>query len=180
MVRRPAPTPPDDELDPVVDAGSTDPGTPGRTGRRRSAADPAVELPDLSSLGIAGLTRRHVAWLLGAVLAVWIVVVFARQVGDAQAATARVEQMTIDNATLTTRVEALSRELDLIKRQTFVEQQARAHGLGGPKEIAFTLAADAPRLPDDAPGSASVRLGAKAAQVSPLESWLTLLFGAGE
>jgi cell division protein FtsB len=180
MVRRPAPTPPDDELDAEVGPGSMDPATAPGTGRRRSATDQAVDLPDLSSLGIAGLTRRHVAWLLGAVIAAWIVIVFARQVGEAQAATARVEQMTVDNAALSTKVDALTRELDVIKRQAFVEQQARAHGLGGPKEIAFTLAEDAPPLPEDAPGSASVRLGAKAAQVSPLDRWLTLLFGAGD
>ena len=38
----------------------------------------------------------------------------------------------LDNATLSADVDALSRELDLIKRQSFIEQQARAHGLGGP------------------------------------------------
>lgn len=178
MVRRLAPTPPDDALgsDPVRNDRPSDrpPDQPG------APAGATRELPDLSSLGIAGLTRRHIAWMLGALIAAWIVIVFARQVGDAQAATARVEQMTADNAALSTRVDALSRELALIERQAFVEQQARAHGLGGPKEIAFTLAQDAPPLPDDAPGSASVRLGAKAAQVSPLDRWLTLLFGAGD
>src|SRR5262245_48278705 len=127
MVRRPAPTPPDDELDADVGPGSIDPTTAPRSGRRSPATEAAVDLPDLSSLGIAGLTRRHVAWLLGAVLAAWIVIVFARQVGEAQAATARVDQMTVDNAALSTKVEALSRELDVIKRQAFVEQQARAH-----------------------------------------------------
>ncbi len=159
-------------VDSPSDARTPDRGRPGQ--------DLVADLPDLSSLGIAGLTRRHVAWILGAVIAAWIVIVFARQVGDAQAATARVEQMTIDNDGLSTRVEALSRELDMIRREAYIEQQARAHGLGGPKEIAFTLAQDAPPLPDDAPGSASVRLGARATQVSPLERWLTLLFGPGE
>jgi cell division protein FtsB len=176
MLRRPVAPPPQDELEEAVDA----PADAASTGRRRPARESVSDLPDLSSLGIAGLTRRRVAWILGAVLAAWIVVVFARQVGDASAATARVEQMTIDNATLSTDVAALSRELDLIKRQSFIEQQARAHGLGSPKEIAFTLADDAPPLADDAPGSASVRLGAREAQVSPLERWMTLLFGPGD
>lgn len=176
MVRRPPATPPLDELDETVD-GPPDAGSPEREPANR---DLVADLPDLSSLGIAGLTRRRVAWILGAVLAAWIVIVFARQVGDAQAATARVEQMTVDNDGLSTKVEALSRELDLIKRQAYIEQQARAHGLGGPKEIAFTLAQDAPPLPDDAPGSASVRLGARTTPISPLERWMTLLFGPGD
>ena len=74
-------------------------------------------------------------------------------------------------------VEGLARELEQIQRQRYVEQQARGYGLGGAKEIPFTLADDAPPLPDDAPGSASVRLGADRSRVTPLERWLTLLFG---
>jgi len=172
MVRRHAPTPPDDTPDDVVDErpadGSGDAGSMTR------------ELPDLAGLPIAGLTRRRLAGIIGALIAVWIVVVFARQVGDASAATARVEQMTADNAALATDVSAMAREVQIIQRQSFIEQQARAHGLGQPKEIAFTLAPDSPPLADDAPGSASVRLGARASQMSPLERWLTLLFGPGD
>ena len=93
-------------------------------------------------------------------LAVWIVVVFARQVGEASAAASRAETLASDNATRTVEVEGLARELAQIQRQPYIEQQARGYGLGGTKEIAFTLADDAPPLPDDAPGSASVRLGA--------------------
>jgi len=52
-------------------------------------------------------------------------------------------------------------------------------GLGGPDEIPFMLAADAPPLAADAPGSASVRVGADLERRSPLETWLALLFGAG-
>ena len=79
-----------------------------------------------------------------------------------------------------TEVAALARELGQIERQRFIEQQARGSRPRRPKEIAFTLAEDAPPLPDDAPGSASVRLGARDTQVSPLERWLTLLFGPGD
>ena len=42
------------------------------------------------------------------------------------------------------------------------------------------LADDAPPLAPDAPGSASVRLGAVVDRPSPLESWLDLLFGAAD
>jgi cell division protein FtsB len=137
----------------------------------------AREAPDLSSLAIAGITRRHLAGLIGVLVAVWIVVVFARQVGDAQAATSRAEQIAKANATLSTEVAGLARELDQIQRQHYIEQQARGYGLGATKEIPFVLAEDAPPLAEDAPGSASVRLGADRSRVSPLESWLTLLFG---
>ncbi len=173
MVRRSTPTPLDDVAEPAVvraaDASARDHG------------EAAVrDLPDLSSLPVAGLTRRRLAGIIGALLAAWIVIVFARQVGDAAAATARVEQMTADNSVRSKEVVALARELDQIRRDRFIEQQARGHGLGTSKEIAFTLAEDAPPLADDAPGSASVRLGARSAQVSPIERWMTLLFGPGD
>ena len=90
--------------------------------------------------------------LIGAMVAVWVVIVFARQVGAASAATARAEQMATDNAALTTQVDAMARELSLIQQPGFVQQAARAYGLGGRKEIAFALAPDAPPLADDAPG----------------------------
>ena len=140
----------------------------------------ARDTPDLSSLPIAGITRRRLAGLIGAMLAVWIVVVFARQVGEAQAAASRAEQLATDNVTQSAEVARLARELDEIQRPRYIEQQARGYRLGGPKEIAFTLAPDAPPLADDAPGSASVRLGADRTRVSPLERWLTLLFGPSD
>ncbi len=118
--------------------------------------------------------------MIGALIAVWVVIVFARQVGAASAATARAEQMATDNAALTTQVDAMARELDQIQRPGFIQQEARAYGLGNRKEIAFALAPDAPPLADDAPGSASVRLGSEEARVRPLDRWLTLLFGPGD
>ena len=171
MLRRHAPTPPDDPADVErVDARTTNPPPDAN----------AADLPDLSSLSVAGLTRRRLAGIAGTLIAIWIVVVFARQVGDASAATARVEQMALDNIGLASDVAGLSRELDRIQHPRYVAQQARAYRLGSPKEVAFTLAADAPPLPDDAPGSASVRLGSDVADATPLDTWLTLLFGPGE
>jgi cell division protein FtsB len=169
MVRRPAPLPPDADPDAFDDAIAPDEPTGGDVDARA--------IPDLSSLSIAGITRRHLAGLIGVLVAVWIVVVFARQVGDAQAAASRAEQIARDNATLSTEVAGLTRELDQIQRPRYVAQQARGFGLGATKEIPFALAEDAPPLADDAPGSASVRLGADRSRVSPFESWLTLLFG---
>lgn len=133
--------------------------------------------PDLSALPIAGITQRRVAIALGVLIAAWVILLFARQVGDAAAASGRAEAMVAQNAVRHAEIAGLERELDRIQQPRFILQQARAHGLGGHKEIAFTLDPDAPPLPDDAPGSAALRVGAPPA-VSPLESWLSLLFGS--
>jgi hypothetical protein len=137
----------------------------------------AVE-PDLAALPIAGLSQRKVATILGALVAAWIIILFARQVGDASAASARADAMIADNASRKSQVAALDRELARIQQPRFVLLQARAHGLGGHNEIAFTLDPGAPPLAADAPGSAALRVGA-AAPISPLDHWLTLLFGSG-
>ena len=78
------------------------------------------------------------------------------------------------------RVAALSRELQQIQRERYVDQQARAYGLGKMREIAFSLDPNASPLPADAPGSASVRLGTTWDDGSPLDHWLTLLFGSDD
>lgn len=138
-----------------------------------------VTEPGLAALPIAGITRRRLATILGVLLAAWIVVVFARQVGEAAAATGRAEAMIEANATMRFEIAGLEAELVRIQQQRFVLQQARAYGLGGSNEIAFTLAQGAPPLDASAPGSAALRVGAPPS-VSPLERWLTLLFGPGD
>ena len=171
MFRRPVTPPPEDASDEMEDAAPADapsgfqPFGPGG--------------PDLAALPIAGLTQRRMAIILGALVAAWIILLFARQVGDASAASARAEAMIADNAVRHAEIAALERELDRIQQPRFILQQARAHGLGGHNEIAFTLDPDAPPLPADAPGSAALRVGA-AGSVSPLESWLNILFGSGD
>ncbi len=142
-------------------------------------ADGARAVPDLGSLGIAGIGRRQVAMILGALLAIWIIGVFARQVGDASAASTRAETIAAANEELRHDVAARRRELAFIQRQEYFVQQARAYGLGSAREIPFSLAADAPPLPDDAPGSAAVRVGGDRDRVAPLDRWLELLFGPG-
>jgi len=157
---------------PTEDAPSdTDPTSPAGAGR------PARE-PDLATLPIVGITRRRMGILIGVLMAAWIVILFARQVTDAAAATSRAEAMIATNETKRTEIAALERELGSIQQRPFVLQQARGYGLGSSKEIPFTLAAGAPPLASDAPGSAGTRLGASSS-VSPLDRWLTLLFGPG-
>ena len=163
MSRPPAPdafdAAPDEPLDPTASAS-------GRTA--------AV---DLAALPIVGLTRRRMALIVGALLAVWILISFARQVAVASESATRAEDIAIGNTTLRLEVAAMERELESIGRQRFIEQQARGYGVGTSHETPFALAPDAPPLAADAPGSAAVRLGADIEDVSPFERWLTVLFG---
>lgn len=163
----PVPEAPDPTGSPSADEstlhGSTEPG-------------PSAAI-DLSGLPVAGLSRRRLGFLVGAFVSAWIVIVFARQAGEAAAATARVDQMRTANAELSAQVDALERELQLIQRQEYIVQQARAYRLGQSAEQPFALGADAPPLAPDAPGSAALRLGAAPPPVTPLESWLSTLFG---
>lgn len=142
------------------------------------ASGAAMSEPGLAALPIIGITRRRAAILLGTLLAAWVIVLFARQVSQASAATGRAETMVTENAARKSEIAGLEGELQRIQQRRFVLQQARGYGLGGSREIAFTLDPGAPPLADDAPGSAGLRVGARTSS-SPLESWLTLLFGPG-
>jgi hypothetical protein len=136
--------------------------------------------PDLSTLPVAGITGRRMAIALGLLLSVWIVLMFARQVSEAAAASNRADILVISNDDQAARVAALSRELQQIQRPRYIDQQARGYGLGRTREIAFSLDPNAPPLPADAPGSASVRLGTASDDGTPLDHWLTLLFGSAD
>lgn len=164
MVRRTPPTPTrdaPDEMETTPSAGASGIRTPE---------------PDLAALPIVGITRRRMAMLLGVFLAGWIVIVFARQVSEGSAATGRAEAMVATNAARRAQIAGLERELEQIQQPPFVLQQARGYGLGGSHEVPISLAAGAPPLAANAPGSAAVRLGAPTS-ASHLERWLTLLFG---
>src|SRR6476661_5431969 len=94
---RPPDTPPPDRP-----AGPTTAGA----GAPDSGEPAAGESIDLSSLSIAGFTRRRVGWACAALVAAWIVVIFARQAGDGAAAAARADQIARDNAALANEVAA--------------------------------------------------------------------------
>lgn len=163
MWRPPASEPPDDGPD---DLEADDAGASGTS--------VAV---DLAAFPVVGLTRRRMAIIASALLAVWIVIAFTRQVAEASDASARAQDIATGNAMLRLEVAAMERELEAIARQRFIDQQARGYGVGTVREIPFTLAPDAPSLAPDAPGSASLRVGADVDAVSPMERWLTVLFG---
>lgn len=158
------------------DASAADTGTPGAGGDPEPAPT-GLDRVDLSGLSVAGLTRRRVGWVAAGLVAVWIVIVFARQVGDATTAANRAAQLAVDNAALAAEVEALQGEVELIVRSEYVEQAARGQRFGAGREIPFTLDPSVPAPVDGAPGSASVRLGAEVQRRTPLESWLSTLFG---
>jgi cell division protein FtsB len=137
----------------------------------------STTLATLADLPVAGLTRRRIALLLAALVAAWVIVLFARQVSEASEASTRADEMRVQNELLAANVTALEDELALIQRQAYIEQQAREYRLGAPRERPFILADDAPALASDAPGTAATRLGADLDDATPLESWLDLLFG---
>ena len=175
MPSRPPRPRPHDRAAADPSAGDGGPGAP--IGDETDAAVPAT--PDLSALPIAGIGRRQLTMILGAVLAVWIIAVFARQVGDASAASSRAEELAAANNALRADIDAYRRELEFIQRQEYILIEARSYGLGKGREIPFSLSADAPPLAPDAPGSASVRVGAEEARTTPFERWMELLFGPG-
>jgi cell division protein FtsB len=170
MPRRPASIPSDPAEDLAATPLTDTPAVPAE-----DFADPQ-RLP-LEGFGVVGITRRRVAWLLAAIVATWVVIVFARQVGEASTASGRASAIEAQNEQLAANVAALRRELDTIQRRPFILQQARANGLGEPNERPFRLAPGSSPLPANAPGSAVARLGSVTHRDSPLESWLSLLFG---
>ena len=124
------------------------------------------------------LSRRRLALIAGALVVAWIVIAFGRQVGDAAAASDRAAQLRQSNAELAAQLAALQSDLGKVQDDQYVSVAARAFDIGARHEIPFALAPDAPTLPPDAPGSAALRLGAPP-PASPLEAWLSLLFGSG-
>ena len=125
------------------------------------------------------LSRRRVITAAGVLLAGVLSLTFAQQVGEASAASQRADALRAANAALRDEVERLERDLDQVQDPRFITLEGRAYGLGGPKEIPFALAAGAPPLAADAPGSAAVRLGAEQREQRPLDAWLDILFGEG-
>jgi hypothetical protein len=112
-------------------------------------------------------------------VAAGVLVAFGRQVGDASAASARAADLRDTNAALRAEQAALQADLARVQGEGYVGLAGRAYGLGRRHEIPFTLAAGAPSLPPDAPGSASLRVGGQAGAHSSLEAWLDLLLGPG-
>jgi len=124
------------------------------------------------------LSRRRVVTAAGVLLAGLLTLSFVQQVGEATAAADRAAELRAANAGLRDDVARLQQDLGHVQDLHFIQQEGRAFGLGAKGEIPFALAAGAPTLAADSPGSASVRLGAPR-QHGNIDAWLELLFGAG-
>ncbi len=116
-----------------------DPATPETATSDALAPEPGAVAPtpvaagalgSLADLPVAGLTRRRIALLIGALVAAWVIVLFARQVGEASEATARADAMRVANVQLEAEVSALEAELELIQKQAYIAQAAREYRLG--------------------------------------------------
>jgi cell division protein FtsB len=125
-------------------------------------------------------TRRRLAMLVAGLFALWLVGVFARQVGDASSAGNQVEQLKARNVAMQNDVASLELELKLIREPAFVSQMARGYKLGSPREIPFTVDPNAPPLPSDAAGSIGIKPDQPTHDASPLDSWMQALFGAAQ
>ncbi len=152
------------------------PVTPKTAAERPRQGAPTL---DPASLPMPSLSRRRVITAAGVLLAGVLALTFAQQVGEATAASARAEELRAANAALREEVGRLERDLGQVQDLRFIRLEGRAYGLGGKREIPFALAAGAPPLAPDTPGSASVRLGAEQAATTPLDAWLDVLFGEG-
>jgi hypothetical protein len=123
------------------------------------------------------ISRRRLAIVAVGLVVLLITVAFGHQVSDAAAASDRAVQLRDANAGLRADLANLQSDLGKVQDDTYVGITARAYGLGAKHEIPVVLAANAPSLAPDAPGSAAQRLGAEPTPSSPLEAWLDLLFG---
>jgi hypothetical protein len=146
------------------------------------APNPPVAAPKQPPLDPASLpfpmSRRRLATIAGALVAAWLVISFGRQVGDASAASTRADDLRAGNAELRAQIETLQSDLGRVQASPYIGIAGRGYGLGGRHEVPFSLG-PAPSLAPDAPGSASVRLGAAPVSTSPIDEWLDLLIGSG-
>ena len=123
-------------------------------------------------------TRGALIFLGQALLVALFVVEFGRNLVGVIQVNARLAQLRDETAALQARADALTAERVLLDDAAFLELVARGYSLGSAVERPFVLAADAARLPEDAPGSGARRISPDAPTRSPLDAWLDLLLGS--
>jgi len=116
--------------------------------------------------------------VVGGIFVLWLIGVFARQVGEAQTAQNQADQLRARNVAMERDIQSLEREIALIKEPAFVSEMARGYLLGTPGEIPFKVDPEASPLPADAPGSQGIVPEASPKPNSPLDAWLQALFGS--
>lgn len=144
--------------------------------QRTDAAAPGSPL-STSSLPI---TRRRLALVVGGIFVLWLVGVFARQVGEAEAAQTQADNLRARNVAMAQNIDSLEREIALIKQPAFIAEMARGYLLGTPGEVPFKVDPAAPTLPPDAPGSQGIVPEASEKPATPLDAWLEALFGSSQ
>ena len=115
--------------------------------------------------------------IVAALFALWLVGVFARQVGNAASAGDQAQALQVRNDALAADVKALNAELALVQRPAFIASTARGYLMGGPREVPFTIDHNGAALPANAPGSVGIKPQPQVQAPSPLDSWLQVLFG---
>jgi cell division protein FtsB len=148
---------------------------------RRNEVDAYAEQVAKASIEVRpsfGLSRRKLAVAVAGFVCLWLIGIFARQVGEAAAAADQADAMKARNVAVEREIKSLQTELSLIQEPGFVDTAARGYLLGSPDEIPFTIDPKAPPLPADAPGSAGIKPDEKSGPESPLDAWLAALFGS--
>jgi hypothetical protein len=119
--------------------------------------------------------RGAAAILLALLLLAVVVVVFTGTLSRATELDQEAQRMAASLETLRDAVAARDRELQFVESDEFLQQQARAIGMGEPGEHAFSLPLDAPSpAPLVSLGDASEPHDGRA----PFDDWMALLFGA--
>ncbi|MFM8279347.1 MAG: hypothetical protein ACKN9R_03235, partial [Candidatus Limnocylindrus sp.] len=124
------------------------------------------------------LPKGRVPRTLSLLLLLAFTVAFTRNVIGAVQATLEVNRLRDENAALQAQADALAAERVLLDDPAFLALIARGYSLGSPVERPFALAANAPALPEDAPGSAARRVTTGETSPSPIDVWLGVLFGS--
>lgn len=133
----------------------------------------AVALPPAPVRHIR-VTRAHLLVLAGFVAALWVTLAFSRTMEQLSEATARAAAVRAENAALTSRLADAQSESALLQSDAYLRFEARAFGMGSPGERAFGLTPGAPAPEPMVPLGGST---ATPVPATPLDNWLSLLFG---
>jgi hypothetical protein len=118
-------------------------------------------------------TRGLIVLVAIVLIGMWFLAGFARTMTQLDTSSDRRAELTTETTALSNRLDADHRELELIQTDAFQSLQARSYGIGAPGEISFSV-------PHDVAPQHVVPLGSTATQAAaqtPLEAWLSLLFG---
>jgi hypothetical protein len=119
--------------------------------------------------------RRTAFAVCGVVVTVWLVVIFGRAIADSNALAQRQAQEEAINAQLRAQVAAGHAEIAFIQTAPFLKFEARSYGLGAYGEYAFALDSGAPSPRPMTPLGSDHPI---TETTTPLEDWLSLLFGS--